>query len=230
MKSIKIIILVAISLICCRKQNNGHQLSHHELHPGCAHEEELAKVRDTFNLKLVVLYELDFPSDKLMFKADSLISDFKSINSDLRNDIKYLCEGQINYYKAEVLYKNGQYLESIDELYKSSVYSHITLNKAAGIAANYLKLGNHEMARTFIDSIGGNDLNDYALANYYESSKNKEKAIEQYKRMIVTDATRKHLFYKSSLIRLKELKKGNPEFIHEIVFPTGKPGAEWYSQ
>ena len=86
------------------------------------------------------------------------------------------------------------------------------------------------MARTFIEKIGENDLYDDALAHFYESSKSKEKAIELYEKIIAVEVPRQHVFYKASLIRLNELKKDKPRLIYEIVFPTGKPRAQWFSQ
>jgi Tfp pilus assembly protein PilF len=102
----------------------------------------------------------------------------------------------IHYFIAELLYKNGKCLESIDELYKSTPSGIVTLDASTGVAANYLKLGDNEKARTFIEKIGENDLYDDALAHYYESSKSKEKAIELYEKIIAVEIPRQHVFLK----------------------------------
>ena len=49
----------------------------------------------------------------------------------------------IHYFIAELLYKDGKCLESIDELYKSTPSSIVTMDGSAGVAANYLKLGDN---------------------------------------------------------------------------------------
>lgn len=227
MKKLAILAGTFMIFSSCKEHADKANLSHHEQHPGCKHEEELGKVRDTFNLKLVSLYNSDLPVDKLISKSDSLINDFRESKSDFHSDVAYLCAEQINYFKAEMFYKSENFQKSINELHKLSGSGIITGDVAAGIAANYIKLNEYEKARAFVDSIGkGNYLYNYALANYYESIKAKNDAVKIYQNITAKKSDQKRFFYKASILRLREMRKDKPKFLHEIVFPTRKPGEE----
>ncbi len=231
MKKLTILISILFFYSSCKEQVDKSNLSHHEIHPGCKHEENLAKVRDTFNLKLLSLYNSNLTADKLIFKSDSLIKSFKNSNFELNNEVTSFCEAQTNYFKAEIFYKNGNYQKSIDELKKSSFFGIITGDVATGIAANYIKLEKYDKAKIFVDSIGkAYYLYDYALANYYESIKSKNEAIKIYRKIIADKAHQNQFIYKSSKLRLEKMKEENPVFLNEIIFPTRKPGKETYNQ
>ncbi|WP_035679293.1 hypothetical protein [Flavobacterium limnosediminis] len=231
MKKLAILTATLMIFSSCKEHVDKSNLSHHEQHPGCKHEEELGKVRDTFNLKLISLYNSNLPVAKLISKSDSLIKDFKESNSDLHTDIAFLCEAQINYFNAEMLYKNGYYQKSINELHKSNPFGNSTGDIAAGIAANYIKLEEFDKAKIFVDSIGkGYYLYEYALANYYETIKAKNEAVKIYKNIIDRKSHQERFYYKSSALRLEELERENPTFLHEIIFPTRKPRDETFKK
>ncbi|MEL1249038.1 tetratricopeptide repeat protein [Flavobacterium helocola] len=232
MKKLIILSAVLIVLSSCKQKENNPNLSHHDLHPGCKHEEELGKVVDSFNLKLTPLYNSNLPANILIFKADSLIKDFNISKSQFRSEVSKMCQDQISYFKAEIFYKNGNFKESIKQINNSiGKYPYVFGDNATALAANYVKLKDYESAKSYIDSLRKGDyIYHYANAQYYECIKNKEKAIEFYQ-SIVNDSSKKRRFYfKIAQNRLKELNKNNVVFESEIIFPTMKPGSQTYLQ
>lgn len=228
MKKLVILSVVLIVLYCCNQKENNPNLSHHDLNPGCKHEEELGKIRDSFNLILISLYNSNLPANILIIKADSLIKDFNTTKSGLRSEVSNMCQDQISYFKAEIFYRNGNYKESIKQINNSiGEYPYVFGDKATALAANYIKLKDYVNAKSYIDSLRKGDyIYHYANAQYYECIKNKEKAIGFYK-SIVNDSSKKRRFYfKIAQDRLKELYKNNAVFESEIIFPTMKPGSQ----
>jgi hypothetical protein len=232
MKRLVILSAILIVLFSCNQKDSNSNLSHHELHPGCKREEEIAKVIDSFNLKLISLYDSNLPADKLIFKADSLIENFKSSKSELRNEVSDMCQNQISYFKAEILYKNRNYRESIKEINNSiGEYPYVFGNNATALAANYVKLKDYVSAKSYIDSLRKGDyIYNYANAQYYECIKNKEKAIEFYQSIVNDSSERRRFYFKIAQNRLKELNKQNVVFENEIIFPTEKPHSETFLQ
>jgi len=232
MKKLVILTAVLIILSCCNQKEKNSNLSHHELHPGCKHEEELGKIRDSFNLKLISLYNSNLPAPTLIFKADSLIKDFNASKSEHRREVAHMCEKQISYFKAEILYKNREYKESIKQINNSiGKYPYVFGDNATALVANYVKLKDYESAKSYIDSLRKGDyIYHYANAQYYECIKNKEKAIEFYQSIVNDLSKKKRFYFKIAQNRLKELNKQNVVFENEIIFPTKKPYSETYIQ
>ena len=141
MKKLVILSAVLIVLSCCTQKDNNPNSSHHDLYPGCKHEEELGKVRDSFNMKLISLYNSDLPANILIFKANSLIKGFNTSKSELRSEVSNMCQAQISYFKAEIFYRNGNYKESIKQINNSiGKYPYVFGDNATALAANYVKL------------------------------------------------------------------------------------------
>lgn len=232
MKKLVILSAVLIVLSCCNQKENNPNLSRHNLHPGCKHEEELGKVRDSFNMKLISLYNSDLPANILIFKADSLIKGFNTSKSELRNEVSNMCQAQISYFKAEIFYRNGNYKESIKQINNSiDEYPYFFGDDATALAANYVKLKDYESAKSYIDSLRKGDyIYHYANAQYYECIKNKEKAIEFYQSIVNDSSEKRRFYFKIAQNRLKELNKNNVVFESEIIFPTMKPGSQTYLQ
>ncbi len=232
MKKLIILSAALILLSCCKQKDNNPNLSHYDLHPGCKHEEELGKVRDSFDLKLISLYNSNLPANILIFKADSLIKDFNTSKSHLRSEVSKMCQDQISYFKAEIFYKNGNFKESIKQINNSiREYPYVFGDNATALASNYIKLKDYESAKSYIDSLRKGDyIYHYANAQYYECIKNKEKAIEFYQSIVNDSSEKRRFYFKIAQNRLKELNKNNVVFESEIIFPTMKPGSQTYLQ
>lgn len=232
MKKLIILSAVLIVLYSCKQKDNNSNLSHYDLHPSCKHEEELGKVRDSFDLKLISLYNSNLPANVLIFKADSLIKDFNTSKSHLRSEVSKMCQDQISYFKAEIFYKNGNFEESIKQINNSiGEYPYVFGDNATALASNYVKLKDYESAKSYIDSLRKGDyIYRYANAQYYECIKNKEKAIEFYQSIVNDSSEKRRFYFKIAQIRLKELHKNNVIFESEIIFPTMKPGSQTYLQ
>ena len=195
--------------------------SHTELH------KEMDKVSAEFRKfdeQLVTLYaESEKNPEKVILKIDSLLQVNKNETDKYKSQIKSNIESSLHYFRAELLYKIGKYKESIKEL---DFEDYRNGDAAIAYAANYVKLKNFETAKSFIDSIGNWNGNDFALGNYYESVGNKTDALKAYK-LIEQDKSIKHyFFYKLAVERIKELKKNDSKFLNEIYFRTGNPSFE----
>ncbi len=232
MKKLVILSAILIVLSCCNQKENNPNLSHHDLHPDCKHEEELGKVRDSFNLKLISLYNSDFPANILILKADSLIKDFNTSKSELRGEVSNMCQDQISYFKAEIFYRNGNCKESIKQINNSiGDYPYIFGDNATALAANYVKLKDYVSAKSYIDSLRKGDyIYRYANAQYYECIKNKEKAIQFYQSIVNDSSEKRRFYFKIAQNRLKKLYKNNVVFESEIIFPTMETGSQTYLQ
>lgn len=224
MKKVGLLIFMLTILSCEKAKKNELSFTHFEAHPGCKEEDELSKVKDTFDLQVLELYDSNIPYQQLIIKADSLIKNFANINSERRSHIAEMYNPYINYFKAEVLYKNGLYNESILELYKANGnYSTLSDDIAAAICANNIKLKNYDRAKSFADSTNWY-LQKFVVANYFECVKNKTQALNIYQTIISDKSHAKRFYYISSIARIKELKSSQPIFLNEIIFPTRKPG------
>ncbi|MEN2400163.1 hypothetical protein GKZ90_0010265 [Flavobacterium sp. MC2016-06] len=195
--------------------------NHEEIHEEM---DKVSKELDKFNEQLIKLYSDSKKNpEKVLAKTDSLLSVNKNEKSKYKSQIKSNIEDGLHDLKAEIFYKIGKYNESITEL-NYTKYRHG--ETAVKYAANYIKLKNYEKAKSFIDSIGGFYINDYATANYYESIKNKPEALKIYT-IIKKDKSIKHYaYYKLAVERFEELNKKNPKLLNEIYFPTGDPSFE----
>ena len=173
---------------------------------------------------LVTLYkESEISPDKVIKKSDSLLITNKKETGKYRSQIKSDIESKLHYLKAEIFYKIGKYKESIREL---NFEDDKTGEAAIAYAANYVKLKDYKLAKSFIDSIGNWNGNYYALGNYYESIGDKTSALKTYKYNLEDDKSRKHfIYYEWTERRVKELEENKP-LLNEIFFPTGNPSFE----
>ena len=186
--------------------------------------EKVSKERQKFDDILIKLYtESENNPKRVIRKSDSLLITNKRETEKYRSQIKSEVESKLHYLKAELFYKIGKYKESIGEL---NFEDDKTGDAAIAYAANYVKLKDFKTAKTFIDSIGNWNGDDYALGNYYESKGDKTSALKIYRVTIQEDKSRKHFaYYKWTAKRIEDLEKNKP-LLNEIFFPTGNPSFE----
>lgn len=189
------------------------------------HEEmdKVGKELGKFDKQLVKLYSFSEKNpEKAILSADSLLLVNKQEKDKYKSQIKSNVARSLHHFKAEILYQLGKYRESIAEL---ETDDYISGDIAAAYAANYVKLGEYDKAKSFVDKIG-NYISDYCLGNYYECIGEKSGAIKIYN-SIKQDKTIKHYaYYELAINRLEDLQKNNPKFLDEIYFPTGNPSFE----
>ena len=189
--------------------------------------EEMDKVSNEFrkfDVQLIKLYKKSENNPKEVISIiDSFLVANKNETDKYKSQIKTNIESSLHYFKAELLYKTGKYDKSIREL-DFSKYKNGKI--AIAYAANYIKLKDYKAAKSFIDSIGNNNGNYYALGNYYESIGDKDSALETYKFNLEDDKSRKHfIYYIWTQKRVEELEKNKP-LLDEVFFPTGNPNFE----
>ena len=217
------LILISLIVLSCKDANSSRvqeEKSHMKLHEEM---DKVGKELGKFDKQLVKLYSFSEKNpEKAILSADSLLLLNKQEKDKYKSQIKSNVSTSLHRFKAEMLYQLGKYRESIAELetddYKSG-------DIAAAYAANYVKLGEYEKAKSFVDKIG-NYISDYCLGNYYECIGEKSGAIKIYN-LIKQDKTIKHYaYYELAINRLEDLQKNNPKLLDEIYFPTGNPSFE----
>lgn len=219
-------IILVITFISCKQSTSDTQAYeeyHSELH------KEMDKVSTEFikfDQQLVILHqEAERQPQKVLTKIDSLIEVAKQEKDEIKSQISYHIITSLLYLKAEIYYNTGNYEMSIANIYKSNYkYKSIHSQDATAIAANYIKLGKNDLAKSFIDSIGkGFYVYDYALGNYYESVGNKDSALKVYYEIKKDKRHHQHYFYYQAVLnRILNIEKNN-HFLKEIYFPTGHP-------
>ena len=215
-------ILILVTLFSCKnatpifiENDEDHAKIHDEMNKI---SEEISK----FDQHLIVLYSLSEKNPQLVItKADSLLEINKNEKDQYKSQIKKNVESDLNYLKAELYYKTGNYNQSIKELNKD----YQSQSDAAAYAANYAKLKQYDKAKFYIDKIGeGYYIYDYALGNYNEVIGNKEEALAIYKKIKDDKEIKHYAYYPLAVARFDELSKNNPKLLDEIYFPTGNPG------
>lgn len=222
----KILFLLFFPLFfSCKEENQpdlSDEISHRKLH------EEMDKVSEEFtkfdNLLEILYIESEMKPEKVIKKIDSLLIVNQNETDKYKLQIKSNIATSLHYFKAELLYKIGDYNNSIIEL-KSG--DHNDGDNKVAYAANYIKLKDFKNAKICIDSIPKWIRNtNYATANYYECIGNKTEAQKIYN-AIKNDKSIKHYFYyKLAVNRFVELQKSNPKLLNEIYFPTNNPRFE----
>lgn len=226
MKSIIWITISVLFLTTCKqpvKSNQSYEEYHTELH------KEMDKVSaeyKKFEQQLSDLYlQSETEPKRTLIKIDSLIDVAKNEKDPIKSQNSSHIISSLLYFKAEIYYNTGNYQKSISNIYKSNyMYKSIHTGDATAIAANYIKLGEIELAKSFIDSIGkGYYIYDYALGNYYESVGNKLEALSIYNEIKKDKRRHQHYFYYKPVIdRINDIIQNN-HLIKNIHFPTGHP-------
>jgi hypothetical protein len=224
-----IIINIILTFISCKQfksDNQTYEDYHSELH------NEMDKVSaeiEKFDKQLLMLYQdSETQPQKVLSKIDSLIEVTKKEKDEIKSQISDNIISSLLYFKAEIYHNTGNYEKSIDNIYKSNYkYKSIHTKDATAIAANYIKLGKSDLAKSFIDSIGkGYYIYDYALGNYYESVRNKDSALNVYNQIKKDKKRHQHYFYYQLVLnRIINIEKNN-DFLNEIYFPTVRPDFE----
>lgn len=193
-------------------------------HEACEEADKVSAEMRKFDDYLITLYnEAGKNPERVIRKSDSLFITNKKETEKYRSQIKSNVESKLHYLKAEIFYKTGKYRESIDEL---NFEGYKTGETAIAYAANYVKLKDFKSAKSFIDSIGNQNGNYYALGNYYESVGDKDSALKTYKENLEDDKSRKHfIYYIWTQKRVEALEKNKP-LLNEVFFPTGNPNFE----
>lgn len=178
-----------------------------------------------FEQQLEYLYaESERNPQAMIIKIDSLLKTNKNETHKYRSQLKSNIANDLNYFKAELYYKTGQYDKSLEILNKDE-YQHGEI--ALAIAANYTKLKQHDKAKSFVDSIyKGYYIYDYALANYYETVGDKTNALKIYKTIKDNKRFRHYAYHPLAVKRFEELEKKNPKLLDELYYPTGNPDFE----
>lgn len=214
-------ILILVAFFSCKnttpifiENDEDHAKLHDEMDKISA---EISK----FDQQLVELYALSEKNPNLVItKADSLLEINEKENDKYKLQIKKNVESALNYLKAELYYKTGNYNQSIKELNKD----YQSQSDATAYAANYAKLKQYDKAKFFIDKIGeGYYIYDYALGNYNEVIGNKNEALAIYKKIKDNREIKHYAFYPLAVARFEELSNSNPKLLDEIYFPTGNP-------
>ncbi|MFH6994508.1 hypothetical protein [Flavobacterium sp. FlaQc-48] len=214
-------ILILLCLFSCKKvqpiffDNDSHAKIH----------EEMDKISDEikkFDAQLVLLYaDAEKNPEQVIAKADSLLLVNSNEKDKYKSQIKKNIESSLNYLKAELYYKTGNYSQSIKELQKEEYHN---MDYAAALAANYAKLKEFDKAKVAIDSIGkGFYIYDYAFGNYNEVIGNKTEALKIYSEIKNNKEIKHYAYYPLAVARLEELSKSNPKLLDEIYFPTQNP-------
>jgi tetratricopeptide (TPR) repeat protein len=186
--------------------------------------EKVSKEMQKFDDILIKLYsESENNTEKVITKADSLLVVNRIETDKYKSQIKSDIENSLHYLKAEIFYKIGKYKESINEL---NFENDKTGEAAIAYAANYVKLKDFKKAKSFIDSIGNQNGDYYALGNYYESIGDKTSALKTYKYNLEDDKSRKHFIYYIWTQKRVEVLEKNKPLLNEVFFPTGNPNFE----
>jgi tetratricopeptide (TPR) repeat protein len=186
--------------------------------------EKVSKEMQKFDDILIKLYsESENNTEKVITKADSLLVVNRNETDKYKSQIKSDIENSLHYLKAEIFYKIGKYKESINEL---NFENDKTGEAAIAYAANYVKLKDFKKAKSFIDSIGNQNGDYYALGNYYESIGDKTSALKTYKYNLEDDKSRKHFIYYIWTQKRVEVLEKNKPLLNEVFFPTGNPNFE----
>ncbi|MEN2413523.1 hypothetical protein AAYQ19_06945 [Flavobacterium sp. D4] len=178
-----------------------------------------------FRKELILLYAEGEKNPELaLTKADTLLDIYNTTKEKYKSQIKQNVTTSINYLKAELYYKLGNYEQSIKELKKEKYDSG---EHAAALAANYVKLKEFDKAKYYVEKIGpGFYIYDYALGNYYESIDNKSEALKIYSAIKANKEIKHYAYYPLAVARYDELKKEKPQLLNEIYFPTQNPSFE----
>lgn len=170
--------------------------------------------------KLKEMYDQSNDSPvKMVKKANRLIKEVENDKNSYLRPVKSHIISQIKYFKAETLYKSGKYLKSINLLSEEKGKSG---KVASAIAANYIKLGEFDLAKSYIDSIGNESIHYYILGNYYESIGNKEEALKVYEYIIHNELHKPYDYYNLCIKRVEDITNTG-SLKKETYFPSGKP-------
>jgi hypothetical protein len=216
-------LILLLLIVSCKKGEKTapakRGLSGYEL------EQRGSKEITKFEKELIQLYvEAEKDPKKTIVKADNLLKINENEKDEYRSLIKTSITNKLNYLKAELYYKIGQYNNSLGILEKNkNKHTHI----ATAIAANYTKLKQFDKAKIHVDRIGkGCYIYNYVLGNYYETIGDKKEALKIYNAIKLDKKTKHYAYYQLTLNRLEELNKSNPKFLNELYFPTGHPSYE----
>lgn len=241
MKSLSIVMVVLILMSC---KNNSDALAKDEYaikpHGHTSHNktnnkdtdahlnrfEEFDKVSvemEKFEQNLIKLYnESEKRPENVIRKADSLLKTNNKETNIYKLPLKEEIKESLNYLKAELYYKIGQYNSSLAILNNGD---YTGCDNALAKAANYTKLKKHDMALSLIDSTNC-DIKDYALGNYYETIGDKINAIKVYNKIKNDNKVKHYTYYELTTNRLNELSKSNAKLLDDMYFPTGYPSYE----
>ena len=184
--------------------------------------EKVSKEMNIFEDKLNKLYvESEKNPEIVISKIDSLQKRNKTEKDKYKSQIKENIADDLGYFKAELLYRIGEFEKSIKELKIGT-----SGNDDVGLVCNYVKLKRFEKAKRILDIIPNYTFNTFIYANFYETIGNKNKALNIYKTIQKDKEINHFVYYKLAVERIKELEKEKPIFLKSIYFQTGKPDFE----
>lgn len=217
----RISIFILIVLISCKKNEPDLAFSkeHIKMHQ---EDEKISKAFKDFDKYLNKLYtESEKKPKEVLIKIDSLFKANEIEKDKYKSQIKDNLAYDLRYFKAELLYKIGDYESSIKELKIGT-----NGNDANGLVCNYVKLKKYDNAKRILDSIPDYDLNAFIYANFYETIGQKKEALKKYRTIQKDKKINNCIYYKLAVDRINELEKENPILLNNVYFQTGRPDFE----
>lgn len=195
--------------------------------------EEMNRASDSlqdYEVMIKSLYKESISSpDIVIKKTDELIK--KAIKEKDPCNIRWNKLGYLYDLRAELLYKNGRYQESIQEVRKGILNDTTLFDDTATrgnfvLACNLMKLNRFSEAKKIIEENGkGYYITGYVLGTYYETIKDIKTAKSYYSEILKSDRTH-YLHYDYAKARMSELNKSNPKLLTEIFLPTTEPNVK----
>ena len=211
--------LLLLIISCKDETNSVFPLTDHDS------EMEMNKVSKEMNIFEDNLNKLYVESEKnpelVISKIDNLQKQNKIEKDKYRSQIKENIADDLRYFKAELLYKIGEFEKSIKELKLGT-----SGDDEIGLVCNYVKLKKFEKAKRILDSIPNYTFNTFIYANFYETIGKKNDALNVYRNIKKDKGINHFVYYKLAVERIKELEKEKPCLLKAVYFQTGKPDFE----
>ena len=184
--------------------------------------EKVSKEMNIFEDELNKLYVEAEKNPKIIISKINILQKQNKIEKDkYRSQIRDNISDDLGYFKAELLYKIGEFEKSIEQLKIGT-----SGNDDVGLVCNYVKLKKFEKAKRILDSIPNYTFNTFIYANFYETIGNKNDALSIYRKIQKDKGINHFVYYKLAVERIKELEKESPNLLKSIYFQPGKPDFE----
>ena len=196
-------------------------------------QEQLQKASDELEKfdKIIIEYynQIDASPTDVIKQTEILINKVKTEPDS--NNVRWNKLGSLFGLRAETFYKEGEYQNSIIEIYNEAQNMQEALGGAISLgsedcihlACNYVKLKDFSKAKKFLDSAGRSwYIFDYVKANYYEVVGDKNKALQAYVEIKNDKSIDHYYYYQGALKRIEELNKPVPKLLNELFYPSAR--------
>lgn len=196
-------------------------------------QEELGKAGNELEKfdKIIIGYynQIEINASYVIRQTDNLIR--KVTSEPDSNNVRWNKLGSLFDLRAETFYKNGEYQNSIKEIYKAAKNNQESLGGEFSfgtegyihLACNYVKLNDFPKAKSYLDSAGRIlYIANYVNANYYEVVGNRMKALQAYNAIKNDKSINHYYYYQDALKRIEELNKPSPKLLHELFYPSSR--------